>query len=1174
MSYTKLTTNLTESIHDNLNENWVKGLLDHDGINGELHGDQAVQIASNPSTENVRINALSSGPKSHTSVITSSFADNINAGVKNNLKTVFDNAQSELVNTGYYKRHERLPRNNEIEPGVGNNPLAQLAAGSSTGDYRIDALLQGSKWNKSTITFGFAAEIGVEIRNNVRAIFDTLTRIVNLNFVESTGAGDIHYSFRNDTKYAEAQYPKNGGDVFLNPEFDHANTSSGFRGGVGTHGFFSLLHETLHALGLKHPGNYSGDEAGDAPFLSYAEDNSGNTVMTYNFWGARSSTPMPYDILALQYLYGAKTYNQGNTTYIFDRENGFHDGNRYWGSATAGTKVTIWDSGGIDTLDFSALHDDFGSSYGSGGRYPFDLNPGGFLSNQFGFESTTYQAKDASLPGGQTTESYKTRNFGTAIAYGVTIENVIGTKFKDQIIGNQANNNLMGQNGNDRINGRLGDDTIYGGKDNDFLSSLHPFSPAIVGLSGEFTEQGGGWTSFNSYPRQLADVNGDGRADIVGFGQDTVYVSFGQANGTFSAPIVGLSGEFTPLGGGWTNFNTYPRQLADVNGDGRADIVGFGLDTVYVSLGQTNGTFSGFITGLSGEFTAQGGGWTSFDKYPRKLADVNGDGRADIVGFGQDTVYVSFGQAGGTFSAPIVGLSGDFTALAGGWTTFNSRPRQVADINGDGRADIVGFGNDTVFVAFGQANGTFGGFTDNLSGDFTERGSGWTNFDRYPRQVADINGDGRADIVGFGRDTVYIALAGGDGNDLLDGGEDNDTLEGGTGNNTLTGGLGSDVALYGRQSSDYQVSFTNNGEVQVSSVDGTDLLTGIEQINFDNAWYKVYTGDAGNNTLTATDPNSWSMMFGGNGNDSLKGGNGNDSLVGGLGNDTLMGLLGNDVLDGGEDNETLDGGEGNDTLLGGTGDDYLMGRSGADYMVGGIGNDKYVVDHVSDVVTEYVSEGTDTVISSIDYILGANVENLTLTDTAINGTGNGLSNYILGNAAGNYIFAEDGDDQVNGRGGDDYIHGGVGNDTLYGDTENDYLYGATGNDLFYGGDGNDTLLGDMGNDFFYGQAGDDLLIGGNGQDTLYGGIGADKFRFDLLSDGIDIIKDFNSTEGDRIEIFQSSFGATSLNQFSYNSNTGALFFDASPSDNIAPLQLATLANKPAGFSVQTNLFLV
>jgi hypothetical protein len=73
---------------------------------------------------------------------------------------------------------------------------------------------------------------------------------------------------------------------------------------------------------------------------------------------------------------------------------------------------------------------------------------------------------------------------------------------------------------------------------------------------------------------------------------------------------------------------------------------------------------------------------------------------------------------------------------------------------------------------------------------------------------------------------------------------------------------------------------------------------------------------------------------------------------------------------------------------------------------------------------------------------------------------------------------------------------------------------------------------------------------------------------------IDIIKDFNRTGGDKIQIIARSFGATSLNQFSYKSSTGGLFFDASPSDNVNPLQLATIENKPAGFSTQLDIVLV
>jgi hypothetical protein len=161
------------------------------------------------------------------------------------------------------------------------------------------------------------------------------------------------------------------------------------------------------------------------------------------------------------------------------------------------------------------------------------------------------------------------------------------------------------------------------------------------------------------------DVNGDGRADIVGLGETEVYVSFGNTNGTFGAPIAS-SPPLTKTLGGWTDNNNYPRVVGDVNGDGRADIVGFGDTFVFVSFGNTNGTFDAPIASFPG-FTKNVGGWTDNNNYPRVVGDVNGDGRADIVGFGETDVFVSFGNTNGTFGAPIAS-SPSFTKSVGGWT--------------------------------------------------------------------------------------------------------------------------------------------------------------------------------------------------------------------------------------------------------------------------------------------------------------------------------------------------------------------------------------------------------------------------------------------------------------------------------------------------------------------------
>ena len=278
---------------------------------------------------------------------------------------------------------------------------------------------------------------------------------------------------------------------------------------------------------------------------------------------------------------------------------------------------------------------------------------------------------------------------------------------------------------------------------------------APTGEIGAFGFSAGGWSSQDLYPRLLGDVNGDGKADIVGFASGGVLVSLATGNGHFATPT-GEIGAFGFSAGGWTSEDRYPRLLADVNGDGKADIVGFADGGVLVSLATGNGHFA-TPTGEIGAFGFSAGGWTSEDRYPRLLADVNGDGKADIVGFADGGVLVSLATGNGHFATPT-GEIGAFGFTAGGWSSEDQYPRLLADVNGDGMADIVGFGAGGVLVSLATGNGHFATPTSEIA-NFGTNAGGWVSQDLYPRTLGDVNGDGAADIIGFGQAGVYESLS-------------------------------------------------------------------------------------------------------------------------------------------------------------------------------------------------------------------------------------------------------------------------------------------------------------------------------------------------------------------------------------------------------------------------------
>jgi serralysin len=263
-------------------------------------------------------------------------------------------------------------------------------------------------------------------------------------------------------------------------------------------------------------------------------------------------------------------------------------------------------------------------------------------------------------------------------------------------------------------------------------------------------------------------------------------------------------------------------------------------------------------------------------------------------------------------------------------------------------------------------------------------------------------------------------------------------------------------------------------------------------------------------------------------------------------------------------------------------------------LYGGSGNDLYVVNNPDTVINENPGEGDDTVWSTVNYTLAANVENLYLVG-AVNGIGNNEANLISGYFGSNnhLISGLDGNDTLIGgtaldelRGGaDDDIYGVYNSDTviienadqgtdtvwsavnytLTANVENLYLVGnANGT----GNEGNNTIVG-------YGE-GNNIIEGGAGDDFLAGGTGTDTFVLrDPLQDGIDTISDFE-VNVDKFNLASINYGDDAVgvlatgrftvgatatdadHRIIYDNNSGALYFDADGSGLALQVQIAQL----------------
>jgi serralysin len=397
-----------------------------------------------------------------------------------------DGRETGFVDTGTYTLHVTIG-----EPVIvpSTNPLDAI-----TWNYTAPSLINvyfapgGVVFDDGFETEHLTGDWDEVERLQARRAFDRFEAVANVTFNVVTDPNEADFflveSSATATGSAVGYWGVGGGEVTLDGT-SHAldgwgvlfNTDATWtheRIQPGSFGFFALMHEIGHGLGLAHPHDSGGGSrimnGVTEPFNSFGEFdlNQGiNTMMSYNpawdtaphggstfFAYGFAGTPMAFDIAVLQEKYGANlSTNTGDETYVLPDTNG--SGTFY---------AAIWDAGGDDTIRHA------GSTAAvidlRAAPLTYAPNGGGYVSYVAGIHG------------------------GFTIAAGVVIENASGGSGDDLITGNEWANRLLGNRGHDSLSGGDGDDTLDGGWHNDSLSG-DGGDDLLIGGAGFDTLDGG-----------------------------------------------------------------------------------------------------------------------------------------------------------------------------------------------------------------------------------------------------------------------------------------------------------------------------------------------------------------------------------------------------------------------------------------------------------------------------------------------------------------------------------------------------------------------------------------------------------------------------------------------------------------------------------------------------------
>ena len=700
----------------------------------------------------------------------------------------------------------------------------------------------------------------------------------------------------------------------------------------------------------------------------------------------------------------------------------------------------------------------------------------------------------------------------------VSIENIIGSDYDDDLIGDD-NDNVINAGG--------GSDTIDGGEGVDTISYENSSQAVNVNLASN-THSGG--DAQDDSLVSIENIIGSNHNDILTGDNNDNIIDGGEGNDTisyeYSSQAVNIHLASNIHSGGDAEGDSLSNIENIIGSDYNDTLTGDDNDNIIDALGGNDTIYGG-----GGGDTIDGGGGSDTVSYENSTEGVNVNLTTDTHSRGDaqgDSLVSIENIIGSDYSDSLTGDDNDNVINGGGGSDT---------IDGGEGVDTISYENSSQAVNINLATNTHSGGDaqdDSLVSIENIIGSNHNDILTGDNNDNIIDGGEGVDTISYENSTeaVNINLAtnthsGGDAQDdslvsieNIIGSNHNDILTGDNKDNIIDGGEGNDTVSYEYSSQAVNINLASN--IHSGGDAEGDSLSNIENI----------IGSDYNDTLTGDDNDN--VINGGGGSDTIDGGEGIDTVSYENSTQAVNVNLASNTHRGGDAQddslvsiENIIGSDYDDDLIGDDNDNVINAGGGSDTIDGGEGKDTVSYENSSQAVNIHLASNIHS---------GGDAE------------GDSLSNIenIIGSDYNDTLTGDDNDNVINAGGGRDTIDGGEGVDTISYENSTEAVNIHLASNIHRGGeaygdrlsnieniigsDYNDTLTGDDNDNVINGGGGNDTIDGGGGGDTIDGGEGVDTVSYEYSSQAVNVNLATNThsggeAQGDRLSNIENIIGS-------------------------------------------------